>query len=55
MSMQDYELKRALDTYFREQRELQEKIVKQLASIEKQNRALVAIFGAAVQHVGGKQ
>lgn len=52
MALDHYELKTALDTYFREQRELQEQIVKRLVNVEKQNRALIAIFGAAAQEIG---
>lgn len=52
MNSEDFAVKRALDTYFQEQFSLQRQIVKQLASIEKQNRALLAIFGAAAQELG---
>ena len=51
----DFEIKRALDTYFREQRELQEQIIKHLVAVEKQQRVLIAIFGAAAQEIGGQK
>jgi len=53
MEMDDFEFKRAMDTYFRHQFELQEVICNQLARIEKQNRALLAIFGAAAREMSG--
>ena len=49
----DFEIKHALDMYFGEQRELQEQIIKHLNAVEKQQRALLAIFGAAAQEIGG--
>ena len=51
----DFEIKRALDTYFREQRELQEQIIKHLVSVEKQQRSTLAIFGAAAQKIGSEK
>lgn len=52
MDQSDFEIKRALDCYFRSQFELQNEIVKHLQSIEKQQRALLAVFGAAAREIG---
>lgn len=52
---EDFEIKRALDTYFREQRQLQERIISLLVSSDKQQRAMLAIFAAAAQDLGGKK
>jgi hypothetical protein len=49
MTREEFELKRQLDTYFREQTELQTKIAEHLVSIERQQRAMLAIFAAVTQ------
>ncbi|PRY23166.1 hypothetical protein CLV78_105220 [Aliiruegeria haliotis] len=49
------EIKRAMETYFREQYELQERTIRHLESIEKQNKVLISIFGAAAKHLDSEQ
>jgi len=50
----DFEIKRALETYFREQYEMQTQIVDKLISMDKQQKALLAVFGAAANKMVGE-
>ncbi len=47
-----FEVRRALEIFFYEKYVLQEKIVQHLERIEKQNRVLISIFGAAAKQIG---
>ncbi|MEP3632196.1 MAG: hypothetical protein ABJQ23_09785 [Shimia thalassica] len=54
MKNQDFELKRALDTYFRTQFQIQEKLLAEMIENKNQTRALLQIFGAAAERVDKK-
>lgn len=50
-----FEVKRAMETYFREQHAQQELIAEELAKVVRQQGALLAIFGHAAEYLGKKK